>query len=331
MNNNIFCIFLCLLIGIKIQAQEKYTLNGMVSDVDGNPISNANVQILENSKIIAYTFTNEEGCYSLSFNSFKTQILLSVGHMSFENSKIMVDCKETKKNITLLEKKTLLKEVFVKAPKISQRKDTISYQLSSFIGKGDYKLRDAMKQLPGVEVMASGAIKYLGKEISNFYIESMDLFGGKYNIATNNIPAEYVTTVQVINNHKDAKIDKDMLSDDVAINIKLSKRAKFRPVGTYEISGGLNNKFGSYQANGAGMLFKSHTQILGILKTGNIKEFSTDEYINHFQDDNIESVGIKLLGNLSTSSAPLKRDRYINPKDAAANFNILKKYLKINH
>ena len=86
-----------------------------------------------------------------------------------------------------------------KAPQIIQRGDTLSYRLSSFAGKGDYTLRDAMKRLPGIEVTSSGSIKYLGKDISNFYIEGMDLLGGQYNVATNNIPADYVTSVQVLN------------------------------------------------------------------------------------------------------------------------------------
>ena len=34
-------------------------------------------------------------------------------------------------------------------------------------------LKDAMKKLPGIEVGDKGSIKYLGKEISNFYINGL--------------------------------------------------------------------------------------------------------------------------------------------------------------
>ena len=325
MMKRLLLYILCLFVWMQAQAQKNYTLTGIVSDSNGMPISNANVQILENNKPIAYSFTNEKGSYALSYNSSKTQVLLSIGHISFEKTKLVIDSKETKKNITLLEKKTQLREVVVKAPQIIQRGDTLSYRLSSFAGKGDYTLRDAMKRLPGIEVTSSGSIKYLGKDISNFYIEGMDLLGGQYNVATNNIPADYVTSVQVLNNHKDAKMDKDVLSDDVAINIKLSKHAKFKPVGTYEAIGGLGSNGGLYQTNGAGMLFKSRMQLLGTFKIGNIREFATDENINHFLNDQLESFGVKLLGNLSSSSAPLKRERYIHPKDYSASFNLLYK------
>ena len=66
--------------GCKHKLKKNYTLTGIVSDSNGMPISNANVQILENNKPIAYSFTNEKGSYALSYNSSKTQVLLSIGH-----------------------------------------------------------------------------------------------------------------------------------------------------------------------------------------------------------------------------------------------------------
>ena len=130
------------------------------------------------------------------------------------------------------DKNKALQEVVVKAPEVYQRGDTLNYRLSAFTGAADYTLSDALKKLPGVEVSDEGAIKYLGKDISDFYIEGLDLLGGKYNVATQSLPAAYVTSVQVLTNHQPVKVDEAAFSDDVAINIKLSKHAKLRPVGT---------------------------------------------------------------------------------------------------
>lgn len=109
MMKRLLLYILCLFVWMQAQAQKNYTLTGIVSDSNGMPISNANVQILENNKPIAYTFTNEKGSYALSYNSSKTQVLLSIGHISFEKTKLVIDSKETKKNITLLEKKDAVK------------------------------------------------------------------------------------------------------------------------------------------------------------------------------------------------------------------------------
>ena len=70
------------------------------------------------------------GSYALSYNSFKT-LVLSIGHISFEKTKLVIDSKETKKNITLLEKH-LVREVVVKAPQIIQRGDTLFLSVEFF-------------------------------------------------------------------------------------------------------------------------------------------------------------------------------------------------------
>lgn len=89
MMKRLLLYILCLFVWMQAQAQKNYTLTGIVSDSNGMPISNANVQILENNKPIAYSFTNEKGSYALSYNSSKTQVLLSIGHISFEKTKLV--------------------------------------------------------------------------------------------------------------------------------------------------------------------------------------------------------------------------------------------------
>ena len=53
MMKRLLLYILCLFVWIQAQAQENYTLTGIVSDSNGMPIRNANVQILENNKPIA--------------------------------------------------------------------------------------------------------------------------------------------------------------------------------------------------------------------------------------------------------------------------------------
>lgn len=55
----------------------------------------------------------------------------------------------------------------------------------------------------------------------------MDLLQGRYGIATNNISAKDVSTVQVLENHQPIKaLEKIRLSNDAAINLKLKDSAK---------------------------------------------------------------------------------------------------------
>ena len=98
--------------------------------------------------------------------------------------------------------KTLdLQEVEVKAKKIRQSGDTVTYNASSYIKKEDKVLEDLLRKMPGISVSSDGQISYNGKWISDFYIEGSDLLGGRYTIATTNINADDIATVQVMENH----------------------------------------------------------------------------------------------------------------------------------
>ena len=73
-----------------------------------------------------------------------------------------------------------LKEVVVKAKKIRQSGDTISYAASSYISKDDKVLADLLRKMPGVEVIGNGQIKYNGQWVNEFYIEGADMLGDNY-------------------------------------------------------------------------------------------------------------------------------------------------------
>lgn len=231
--------------------------------------------------------------------------------MNLENKSQQLD-------ITLSKSATALPEVSVKSTEVRLRSDTISFLLSAFAGKGDVSLKDALKKVPGVEVSSSGEISYNGKSISNFYIEGMDLLGGKYDIATTNIPASYVNAIEILNNHKDRKIDRKMFSDNVAMNVRLKPKAKFRPTGTYGVSAGVGDPL-PLAASGAGMMFRDKFQSILTLKGSDIKEFSQKENVRFtgFGRTNSRDYASDLLGRLSTSNPPLSRSRWIKPIDAS--------------
>ena len=64
------------------------------------------------------------------------------------------------------------------APAIIQRGDTLKFNISAFVGKGDVSLEDALRKVPGITVSNDGTIKYNGKSISNFYVEGLEMMNG---------------------------------------------------------------------------------------------------------------------------------------------------------
>ena len=304
MNRRIFSI-LMLLTCFCSSSFSQSVVTGIVCDTTGLALEGVIVKATADKATLAFARTSEKGTYQLTLTTDAKQFIITAETIGYEKAKREIKNISQKCDFILKEKTTALKEVVVKAPAIYQRGDTLSYNLASYIGKNDYTLKDAMKKLPGIEVEDKGSIKYLGKEISNFYIDNMDLLGGRYNIATTNIPASFVNSVQVLSNHQAVKAKKDVFSDNVAINVNISNKAKFKPVGSYGGSLGVG-KHTLYEVNGAGMLFMSNFQMLASLKAGNINQFALTDGTNHFANRETSST-VSNFCLLYTSPSP--RDR----------------------
>ncbi|MDE6786541.1 MAG: carboxypeptidase-like regulatory domain-containing protein, partial [Muribaculaceae bacterium] len=320
----IFC--LSILLTFTVRGEGVSVISGTVSSDLGLPLKAVMVRATINGKNGPFVMTDAKGNYTLSIESEESSVTLGFSKLGYESEKKTLDNKSQHFDITLSKSAQALPEVTVSTPDVRLRGDTISFLLAAFASKGDVSLKDALKKVPGVEVSSSGEISYNGKTISNFYIEGLDLMGGKYDIATTNIPSSYVDAIEILNNHKDKKIDRDLFSDNVAMNVRLKPKAKIRPTGTYSASLGLGDPM-PLAASGAGMLFREGFQSILTLKGSDISEFSDRE--NH----RFYSIGgsgsndytADILGRLSASSPPLSRSRWIKPIDTSATGNFIKK------
>ncbi len=320
----IFC--LSVLLTFTVRGEGVSVISGTVSSDLGLPLKSVMARATINGKNGPFVMTDDKGYYTLSIESEESSISLRFSKLGYEPEKKTLDNKSQHLDITLSKSAQALPEVTVSNPEVRLRGDTISFLLAAFAGKGDVSLKDALKKVPGVEVSSSGEISYNGKSISNFYIEGMDLMGGKYDIAATNIPSSYVDAIEILNNHKDKKIDRDMFSDNVAMNVRLKPKAKIRPTGTYSASVGLGEPV-PLAASGAGMLFREGFQSILTLKGSDISEFSERENYRFY---NVGGSGSNdytadILGRLSASGPPLSRSRWIKPIDTSATGNFIKK------
>ena len=230
-------ILTLLTVVASLSARTQTTISGTVTNLQHQPVGDVIVRVTDEKRTLAFCTTDAKGTYRLMVKDTpKGETLIRFSHISYEveEVKVALDGKPQVKDMLLVPKTIALKEVKVRAVPLTQMGDTLNHNLASFLGKGDVSLEDGLKRLPGVEVAKSGAISYMGKPISAFNIEGLNLLGGKYNLATRNIPADYVTQVQVIRNYHERKVDEDKPSDEVAINIKLAKKAKMKPFGQEE-------------------------------------------------------------------------------------------------
>lgn len=186
-----------------------------------------------------------------------------------------------------------LKEVVVKASKVRERGDTLTYNVATFADQNDRSIGDVLSRIPGFEVdKQNGQIKYEGKPISKFYIEGLDMLGGKYGVATNSLPQADVGSVQVMRNHQPIRVLEDFTyTDDAAVNIRMKEGAKSRWVTSLNGGAGISHDMGLWKLEGFGLRLKSDFQTMLTYKTNNIGQNISKETTTLFNFDDLESQG----------------------------------------
>ncbi len=324
-------IFIILLLcALSWSAKAQIEVSGRVMDLQNAPIGNVIVKAVDKVKTLHFTTTDMKGMYSLKMKVSPPEgFVLMFNHVSFEKDSVAIETKgpSIRQDMVLYPRLTTLKEVTIKARPLWQRNDTLSMFLQSFLGKGDVTLEDGLKRLPGVDVAKSGAISYMGKPISQFNIEGLDLLGGKYNLATRNIPADYVTNVEIVRNHHARKIEKDLPSEEVSMNIKLAQKAKFKPFGQEEIGAGwMQDGNDELQAllGLTGMMFTDKFQTICSLKGGNYKDFAHADMYDHFGGSGISTRATGLFGGFNGGVPP--KGEYAYQRNGMATLNAIQKF-----
>ena len=347
-------LYFILYVVLAATASAQVKVTGRVTDPQAKPVSDVIVKLVGGTKTLAFTTTNTKGEYALELKTTPAgEVDLQFSHISYEKESKRMTLKERsakaaiergqsqtnlssaereqartefKTDMVMTPKDISLQEVTVKPDPLRQKGDTLSHNLASFLGKGDVTLEDGLKRLPGVDVSNSGGISYMGKPISQFNIEGMDLLGGQYNLATRNIPADYVTNVEIVRNHHSRRVEKDVPSNDVSMNIKLANKAKFKPFGQEEMGAG-------YMEDGrdrlqallglTGMMFTNSFQTICSLKGGNYKNFGNGDLTNHFGGSDVSTPATSLFGGFDGGGPP--QGQHVYRRNGMATVNTINK------
>lgn len=221
-------IFILVFVVAAMTGVAQVNVSGVVVEAGTNePLTGASV-ILRNAegKIRKYATSNAQGKFAISTPEIKGYTL-DVSMMSFAKQTVELDSAALPLTVVMTPSATVLKEVAVKADRIREQGDTITYNVGTFAQAQDRSIGDVLKRMPGIDVSNSGKIQYQGEDINKFYIEGSDLLGGKYGIATNGINHDDVGAVEVMENHQPMQVLSGIsFSDKAAINLKLKKKAK---------------------------------------------------------------------------------------------------------
>ena len=311
-----------IFLAVAVSAIAQVNVSGTVVDKESNePLTGASVIVKgADGKIKKYATSKGDGGFAMSLPSV-AGCRLEVSMMSFAKKIIPLDSVSFPITVYMEPGTTLLKEVTVKADRIREQGDTITYNVGSFAQQQDRSIGDVLKRMPGINVESSGKIQYQGEDINKFYIEGSDLLGGKYGIATNGISHEDVGAVEVMENHQPMQVLSGIsFSDKAAINLKLKNKAK----ATWSFHGDAGGGY-SWQPDGAiwdGELFAMavmpNFQNITTFKTNNIGEDlsaqATDFFASRRGTDLSRYVGVSLPGvpNLSRKRTLFNRSALVS-------------------
>lgn len=305
----LLCFFLA--VSLFLPAQSSIVFFGRVVDTSENGMYGVNIVAYnESGRQLCYAISDAEGNFTLKPVGGIACVRFSF--MGYETQTVKYNPSVNKVVVRMKETSFQLREVSVKAERISERGDTLTYSVAGFKQIQDRSIVDVIRKMPGLEVKPNGSISYQGKSINHFYIEGLELMGSQYAQASNNISADKVESVQVLENHQAVRSLRDIeFSDKAALNIVLKDDAKSVWTGLADIGLGWAEKSNGflYQNRLMGMNFKKNFQTLLLYKNANTGTNIADEILS--LSDLLEYRGeANIISLLDLGSPAFDAERY---------------------
>lgn len=290
----------------------------------------------DSSAFLNYSISDSHGNFSIAVRSEVLNLVLSVSYLGYKTVNKTIENKSQNLTIALEISLEELKEVLIKHETIEKRGDTLSYSVAAFKDQKDRSIADVIKKMPGISVMPNGQIYYMGNPIEKYYIEGMDMLEGRYNLANDNISAEDVSKVQILENHQPIKVlDSLVYSERTSLNIKLKNNVSVS--GSAEVGAGFDPML--FNTNITPLVFTKKSQMLVSYQynnTGNdlsrsINDFSTPNNVL----DGFSASKKSILSLQQLSRPPFASSRWLDNNDHLGNFDYLRRLkngtdLKVN-
>ena len=248
MKKFIWSVFFTLL-SLSIYAQSTtYNIKGIVEDTLDNALIYSTVLLLEpDSTMIDYTRTEMDGSFQFKDVPVGNHIVKTtyIGYFPLAISTNSTDGENVDLGIVKMKEiAEELMEVVIKAAKapMKMRGDTIEYDATTFKVPEGSSVEDLLRRLPGIEVDADGSINADGKAVSRVTVDGKSFFGADPKAATQNLPAEGISKVQVF----DTKTEEEEItgstseSQDKTMNLELKE--DFKSGGFGKVIAGIGDK-----------------------------------------------------------------------------------------
>lgn len=261
------------------------TLTGVVQDSIGNPLQNANViakPLVENAGL-KFSIADHLGRYKLELEK-DTPYEVKVSYLGFKEEVLNLPANFTIREHIFKLKETgqELKEIVINYDyqPVIVKKDTLIYDVKAFANGNERKMKEVLEKMPGVEVSKDGSVTVQGKKVTKMLVEGKSFFGGGTKLAVENIPADALDKVEVIDNFNEVGFLKQVSdSEDLAMNVKLKEDKKKFIFGDVEAGAEVANDNGFYLGH-AGLFYyspKTNVSYIGDINNIGKRTFSFED------------------------------------------------------
>jgi uncharacterized membrane protein YgcG len=281
-------ISLTLLTAANAQKPDGSIKGKLIDTAAKAPISDATISVLnaKDSSLVTYTLSNKQGVFEVKgLTAGEYNVIIT--HGVYGETKRSVIVSDSAKQVDLgdlaIQKdyKTLGEVVVKSEAPIQVKNDTIQFNASGFKTPPNASAEDLLKKLPGVEVDKDGNVKSQGEQVQKVLVDGKEFFGNDPKLATKNITADMIESVQVFDDMSDqAKFTKmDDGSRSKTVNIKLKKDRNKGYFGKALVGIG---DAGRYETNLSISKFNGDQRISLLLNSNNINKqgFSFSDIIS---------------------------------------------------
>lgn len=306
-------------------ASAQSTIGGSVFyAADNEPAAGVNVILrrVADESVVSFALTDNEGRFSIKCDEEDGLSLLITG-IDVEMTEYPIGSTRQDLRIAIKSAPLNIQEARVKAPPFTMKSDTLNFTVAQYKVESDRTIADVLKKMPGIDVSKSGKVTYNGKEINRFYIEGMDMLGSGYGVASNNLRADDIASVDVYTRHQPIRALEDIEStDQAALNLKLKENSRGAMLGSAQLGVGYAPLMGDAEL--LGMYFGKSAQALASVKANNE---GNDIVAQEIDPLNLAfaPTAAHLLSASSPSQPPVDRSRYLDNNIIASSANLLKK------
>ena len=246
-------LLLFLICSISFSQTKNFT--GVVSDTLNIPLESANViaRPLQDNAQLKFAIADNKGRYRLELEQ-NVKYEITVSYIGYVQEVIIVETNSSvvSHNFKLKATGEKLKEIVIKYEykPIEIKKDTMTFTVSAFANGNERKMKEVLEKLPGVEVDKKGGVTVQGKKVTKMLVEGKTFFGGGTKLAVENIPADALDKIEVIDHFNEVKFMKKVSdSDELVMNVKLKEDKKKFIFGDVELGAEVANDNGYHFAH----------------------------------------------------------------------------------